>query len=208
MLVYTLDGYDVVSHQDRLWVDLGCPGFAGRERDSIRSRMNTLYAEDNWLIAWQVEGRIVDRAEAIGHYEDAYVAFFQEHPDVLDWLVSVARDVYDNDPGNVDSGEDYDVQESDSEHLQDIAVRRAVRRLGFQFMGSVLVQIRSKRSAGGHLNPGVVPFHRQEWIAPPVPGRYCWWGKGTIEDFYQSNKVMLVEQKAFFKVQDSLSPEP
>jgi hypothetical protein len=86
---------------------------------------------------------------------------------------------------------DYTVQETGRTHVQDIAIRRVVARLGRQFEGDQLIQIRD--ALGDHplsmaLSPGQVPFHRPDVILlPEIEG---WWLPGSVESFYQSNKLL------------------
>ncbi|MAF99327.1 MAG: hypothetical protein CMH61_01825, partial [Nanoarchaeota archaeon] len=75
--------------------------------------------------------------------------------------------------------------------LQDIAVRRVLRRLGRHFEGDHLVQIRGHKSEGYVLNPGQVPFHKPELILPSERKR--WWKEGSVEAFYQHNKILVVD---------------
>ena len=75
--------------------------------------------------------------------------------------------------------------------IQDIAIRRCVLRRGVWFRGDKLIRIRQEK--GDHqlsiiLSPGRVPFHRADLIVKPeIEG---WWEPGTIEAFYQSNRML------------------
>lgn len=168
------------------------PGYFGKNRDGIHQKLDEKYGAGNWMIAYLWMDEVVPRSFAIQLYEDAYYEFLKSNPKLLDWLVETAKDVYDNSETNVNSGLDYNVQETSSNHLQDISVRRVVKRLGRKFEGHKLVQIRSSDSEGYLLSPGVVPFHLPEYIVQPhLDG---WWNKDSIEDFYQSNKIILVKE--------------
>ena len=135
----------------------------------------------------------IDRDDALGHYEDAYVHYLDRNPDRLEWLVSNASDVYDISPRDVRSGLDYGIQQEKATHLQDVAIRRAVKRLGREFAGDRLIQVRHLRGEGGTFNPGVVPFHMPEMIVKPhLSG---WWKEDSIEDFYQSNKILQIRDR-------------
>ena len=110
----------------------------------------------------------------------------------------------------MESGFDYSKQECDATHLQDISIRRVLTRLALEeqgitpdpenlptipiFEGDHLVQIRGRRSEGYRFNPGVVPFHDGSLI------RQCemkgWWRPDSVEDWYQKNKVLLVNPDA------------
>ena len=174
------------------WIMLHRPGYFGKKRDRIQNGYNTAYGQGNWRIQWQWGNQTIPFETAIQLYEDAYYEFLKQNKEVVDWLITTARDVYDNDESNVHSGLDYSIQENYSSHYQDISIRRVVLRLGKQFQGEKLVQVRSPTSEGCLLSPGVVPFHIPEKIAEPrISG---WWKENTIEDFWQSNKVTEIRK--------------
>lgn len=178
-----------------LWQVVGSPGYAGsrkRKRDKARDQR---FGSGNWMTAFIWGEDIVHRDFALQLYEDAYFLHFQKEQTVLEGLIHAASDVYDNAVTNVESGLDYQKQETPATHLQDIAVRRAVLRLGRRFQGDHLVEIRGPKSEGYDLNPGRVPFHLPRMIAEsePLPK---WIQQGSIEAFWQSNKVLLVKSSA------------
>ncbi len=175
------------------WKPIGRPGFAGQKRDKLVAHWDETYGQGNWKIMHEVQGQYYDWLDAlIQFYEQAYYVFLQQHEDILNWLCSIASDVYDSNVTNVHSGLDYNIQEGTSNHMQDIAIRRVVQRLGRKFEGSELLQIRGWRSKGARLSPGVVPFHEPTWILQPE--LQSWWKPHTVESFWQSNKIMLVQQ--------------
>ena len=172
------------------WTVVARPGQFGRKRDALVAGWDAEYGPGGWKVAYELHGRLFSREVVLLLYEDAYVEYLRANPDVLDWLCATASDVYDNAQSNVASGFDYRAQEARSNHIQDIAIRRALVRLGRWFEGDHLVEVRGRRSEGGHLSPGKLPFHRPEWIRQPA--QEGWWERGSIEDFYQSNKVIVV----------------
>ena len=76
--------------------------------------------------------------------------------------------------------------------LQDIAVRRCLKRLNRSFQGDHLVQIRGHDSEGFRLNPGQVPFHEPDSVLRPSLSSRSWWQENSVEDFWQSNKLLQV----------------
>ena len=130
-------------------------------------------------------------------YEESYVIYFGINDEALDFVIKY-QDVYDNHPSNVNSGTDYDIQERPSTHLHDIAIRRALKMLGVWFTGeeSRNLEIRGSDSEGGFLSPGEIPFTALEMISSEEPKNYSnlgkWWKDGSIEDFWQQNKLLQV----------------
>lgn len=181
------------------WKTLGRPGYFGDARDRLVDSWNLEYGEkNNWRIAYDVGGLAVPREMGLKLYEDGYYEFLKDNPDKLDWLVNNYSNVWDTAETNVEAEFDYDYpQETAGNHVHDISIRRAVVRSGRWFSkGKPLLHVRWKKSKGYKLNPGVVPFHRPDLIFPGeiknVSGKNLWWNPGTIEDFYQKNKLLQV----------------
>lgn len=174
------------------WQVVGRPGYVGHRREKSVRKLDATFGEGRWRIDYVWKGAFLSRDEALELYDEAYYRFLAARADLLDWLCATASDVYDTDPSNVASGFDYLAQQGGATHLQDIAVRRAVRRLGRTFEGTRLIEIRGKDSEGYALNPGRVPFHEPDAILQPrsIPGN--WVEAGSVEDFWQSNKVLRV----------------
>ena len=189
------------------WVTIDRPGYFGAKRDEIVSAFNSQYGQNNWRLAWEWGRLTVSISEARILYEDAYYEYLKANRGTLDWLVSQFENVFDNARSNVDSGFDYDIQEARSAHLQDIAIRRAVLRLGFWFSGSGLLEVRSS-GEGVVLSPGNVPFHLPDLIyrgetkyqgeLRDFSANPPWWIKrgikNSVEEFYQQNKVLQVRE--------------
>ncbi|MBI4118231.1 MAG: hypothetical protein HY455_01680 [Parcubacteria group bacterium] len=171
------------------------PGYSGKRRDEIRQGWDKEYGPLNWRIAWQVNDIVTDFLGVCALYEDAYFKFLCRHQDVLATLVNQASEVYDDAPSNVLSGFNYLAQETNRTHIQDIAIRKCLVRMALQFRGKELIRIRDSR--GTHplsktLSPGRIPFHvRRLIVTPELSG---WWEKGSVESFYQSNKVLQVRK--------------
>ena len=183
------DGWEIVER----------PGYLGKKRDQVCAGWDAQYGQGSWQVAYEWCGRLVPREFAIQLYEDAYLEHLRARPDDLLWLVTTASDVYDTAPTNVEAGLSYYVQETPNNHIHDVAIRRALLRLGHWFQGDHLVHVRWTGSEGFRLNPGVVPFHMPDLILQHEiqdhGGKGIWWRPGTIEDFYQRNKVLLVHHQ-------------
>ena len=177
------------------WLTVCRPGYSGRQGRKRDAQRNEVYGPGNWRTAFRWGERTILYSEALILYEDAYFQHFMSDPGELEWLLDTACEVYDNSDSNVLSGTDYTVQEATSTHLQDIAIRRCLVRKGLEFRGDHLVEIRGKSSEGYRLNPGQIPFHRPDLIVQPEPK--SWWNPGSVEAFWQANKVLQVKEKSF-----------
>ncbi len=173
------------------WAILGRLGYAGRKKTLRRTELENKFGKDNWIIAHLVDGKLLSREEALVYFEEGYFQFFKKNPELLDWLILTAQDIYDTDPSNIDSKFDYSIQETEAAHLNDIAIRRVIKRLGKEFQGSKLLQVHGENSEGFVFTTGQVPFHKLDLIySPQIKG---WWSKNSIEAFWQSNKVLAVK---------------
>ena len=183
---------------DYEWETIQRPGFFGKRRDLINGGFDLDYGPGNWRIAWQIGDRVGGFAEAVMLYEDSYFEFLSARPELTSYLTSDASDVYDDSLTNIASGIDYARQESIRTHLQDIAIRRSLVRLGMAFRGLKPVQIRHQwgeapiHPLGYLLSPSTVPFHRRDLLVEPL--LEGWWsevgGVRSVEGFYQSNKLL------------------
>lgn len=170
------------------------PGYFGRHREERYKEYDAQFGgRTNWRIAWRLStGLILDFLGMCKLYEDSYYFLLRDNPEIAKELITTARDVYDDAESNVWSGLNYQLQETNRTHVQDIAIRNAILRLGLEFKGERLLRIRDKD--GDHplsltLSPGHVLFHAPHLlIQPEIEPR--WWEKGSVESFYQSNKVV------------------
>jgi len=173
------------------------PGYFGRRRDEKIAHLNEKYGVGGWNLQWMIYDDNPSGWDFLGackyFYEESYYQHLKDRPDLLSWL-STFSECYDNAETNIKSGCDYTKQEAFSTHIQDIAVRNAMRRLNVEFdpRSGQLLQIRSKDSQGWKIGPGNVPFFKPELITQPS---LCpsWANKGSVEDFWQSNKWVVVK---------------
>jgi hypothetical protein len=179
-------------------------GYIGRNR-RLLALLDEKFGWDGWLRGHTYGKALLTKSQALKLYEQSYFHFLKRNPGLLDWLSSTASEVYDNDVSNVSSGMDYDIQETEAAHYQDIAVRRALHRLGRRFQGDHLLQIRGVESEGYRLNPGQVPFLKPDLIHSTDEKQ--WYEKGSIEDFYQSNKVVVVDPARLVLSPEYVGPE-
>ena len=175
-------------------------GYAGFRKSRMARDRNLRYGEGNWKIVHRLGDILLDPPDALSLYETAYIHFFIHNHSELDHICAIASDVYDYSENNIRSGFSYDMTGEKASHFQDVAVRRAVRALGRTFEGQVLVQIRGRDSTGYFLNPGLIPFHLPGLIRQPEEHAgqenvRIWWNKGSIESFWQNNKLLLYKEQ-------------
>lgn len=177
------------------WLNDHRPGYFGRKRDAKVAALNATLGEGKWRLAWVLpnsEFSYTFQQACQALYEESYFKHLEHRPEDLDFICSFGECI-DNAPSNVRSGCDYTVQESYSTHIQDIAIRNVLRRLGREFTGpegKVLV-IRSVDSEGFKFGPGNVPFMDPSLIIQPS---LCpkWAYDCSVEDFWQSNKYVQI----------------
>jgi len=177
------------------WENKGRPGFFGRRRDERIRWLNEKFSPGNWRLIWTDGQQELEFAEACtAFYEESYFHHLIRHPEDVDFITSFGECI-DNAPTNVSSGIDYTKQEAFSTHIQDIAVRNVLKRLGRMFTGPSdrILVIRTKDDNGHRFGPGNIPFYEPALILPPSL-RPWWAGEGSVEDFWQSNKVLQVRK--------------
>ena len=192
----------MLSQEDWKLVDNTSPGYVGKRRNDLWAKRDAKYGEGNWQTVWLVEGNYLEYEEACRLYEEAYFEYFKRRPELLEHLLEVASNVYDDEPSNVESGFDYSKRGELRTHIQDIAIRNCVKRFGREFKGDKLIQIRDR--IGVHplslaLSPGQVPFHRADLLSSPdnleeIRAK-AWWLPASVEDFYQRAKRLVVRSK-------------
>lgn len=195
------EGAATMEEMAEQWVNLERPGYFGRRRDEKVAALNAQYGEGNWRLVWIVKEGEEEKAYSFAEacevfYEEAYYLELREDPGAVDFICTFGE-CQDNAPSNYLKGDpakfDYEDQEAFSTHIQDIAVRRVLRRLKRDFDGSQdnILTIRSADSNGYRFGPGNIPFHRPELITQPEI-RPKWAGQASVEAFWQSNKWIQV----------------
>ncbi|MFX1512578.1 MAG: peptidyl-tRNA hydrolase [Promethearchaeota archaeon] len=184
------------------WFSISRPGYIGKRRETIESELNEKYGKENWRIVHFWQTKTISLEEALDLYEESYNQFLKDNNDLLEWLVTTASDVYDSAPSNIEAGLNYYHQENKQAHYQDIAIRRVIKCLGRSFSGDHLIQVRGRHAEGAKLSPGRVPFHlTNEILNPHLKG---WWKKNSVEDFWQSNKILQIKTTILLKLASPL----
>jgi hypothetical protein len=115
-------------------------GDLGKNRYKFLKLLNTKVGKGNWWWGFRTDKNLYSWQLGMQFYEDAYWSFFRKNISALKETVS-----YDNvfvlTGNDIEAGLDYNKQVDRTEHLEDIAVRRSLRRLGVWFKGENLYKI-------------------------------------------------------------------
>ena len=176
------------------------PGYMGKQRKQVLEKLNSWFGREQWQFMYHLpNGSLISYEAGIELYQEAYKEYFDKNPQIINDLIENYRNVYDVSPAHVTGNEkdyDYDLYSGNQAHIQDVAIRRIIRDKGLTFKGNKLLQIRGKKTQGYYLNPGVVPFHKPELINRKISDKIYrkWWNKNSVEDFYQSNRVVVLKK--------------
>lgn len=197
----------MLSRSEWILFDNNSPGYVGKRRNELWAMRDARFGKGNWQTIWLVGGDYLEYEETCRLYEDAYFEYFKMRPELLEHLLEIASNVYDDSPSNVESGLDYSKRGDSRTHIQDIAIRNCVKRFGREFCGDRLIQIRDRM--GEHplslaLSPGQVPFHKAALLSNPdnlekIRSK-AWWLPASVEDFYQRAKRLVVRKALMARI--------
>src|ERR1019366_3836253 len=190
-----------------MWKFLKRPGMFGTRRDLIINSMNDVHGKDNWRLVWLACPHPDDYTASVPYdfltackfmYETSYYQYMRYLLNAHMQDLCSFGDCYDNAVTNVDSGNWYSVQEASSTHIQDIAIRNVLYSMNLKFEGPKHKLIQIRHSVNKHylstlLSPGTVPYYEPKNIIQPSL-RPKWAEKGSVEDFWQSNKWIQVKE--------------
>ena len=168
-------------------------GVVGGFRDKIVTPEYLNKKFTSYKTAHCLDDVLVHKDLVLAIYQESYRKFFISNPEKLDWLINNAKDVFDNNISNINSGIDYHKQETDSNHFQDIAIRNILLDFNLEFKGNELIRIKSRSKPGGFLSPGRVDFYDRDNI--PKSRIYGWWKNGSIEEMYKKSKALVANRK-------------
>ena len=181
------------------------PGHIGKKRSELESRWNKEYGKGNWKVAWETpQGKILDYSGIIQVYIEGYVEYFKKHPGEADHVTSNFSYCYDKNLVTKEEAFDpYALYNRPGavNQFHHAAMNKALEEiLGIPFKGEVPLKVRSGNPdmpenlwpLGWHWQPGLIPCaHPEEIFDIVFEGQ--WRKKGSIEDFYQSNKALQIK---------------
>lgn len=188
------------------WYTVERPGYQGKKKDAQIAHWNQCYGEGNWRIAWELNSGLVQNYEQIFYnfYVPGYVKYFLQYPDEAHFLTTNFSYAYDKDMISKDEAFDphalYD-KPGKPNQFHNVALNLALEYyLGLPFRGNIPIQVREGKPdtdpitwpQGWRWSPGRIDAVRQDLI--PKNDIKGWWSPGTIEDVYQTAKVLQIRR--------------
>ena len=170
------------------------PGLLCQEKEKRIAEYNSFYGEGNWNMGWKFDSRILTLESALRLYERSYEIHFLGNRVIWNDLLRSASEVWVEETADIESGVDYAIQKAKAAHYEDIAIRRVLRDWGKSFTGKESIRVRgdSQHLCGKLLSSQYVSFVAPAFIEEPrLEG---WWKRNSVEDFWQSNKIILVKK--------------
>lgn len=188
------------------WRAVERPGYQGKRKDADIERWNREYGEDNWRLSWEIhEGETVG-FEGIFYriYVPGYTRYFLLNPEDALFLTNNYSFAYDKEMITREQAFAphalYD-KPGHPNQFHNVALNIALQDyLGLSFKGDRPIQVRegkpgtpeSEQPEGWRWSPGRIPAVRSDSL--PNGAIQGWWGAGSIEDVYQSAKVLQVRR--------------
>jgi hypothetical protein len=187
------------------WITIGRPGYLGKNKDEQIAKWNSEYGEGNWRLAWQLASGVVLNYEQIfRHYVESYGDYFEHHLDEALYLTSCFSYAYDKDL--ISKEEAFDPfflynKPGRPNQFHNVALNFALEYLhGLEFKGREPIQVCEGKPgtdpntwpAGWRWSPGRIPAVHPELI--PKDSLSSWWQPGSIEDLYQSAKILQIKK--------------
>ncbi len=187
------------------WETVGRPGYQGKGKDEQIASWNHIYGEGNWRLAWQLaDGQVLNFDQVFQHYVEGYILYFENHQEEAIFLTDNFSYGYDKD--QVSREEAFNPlalvnQPGRPNQFHHVALNLALELfLGLKFRGTEPIQIREGKPhtdpatwpAGWAWGPGHIPAVNPELI--PNSDVSSWWQKGSIEDLYQSAKILQIKR--------------
>ena len=195
--------------EHQLWQTVERPGYQGKKKDEQIQRWNTDYGEGNWRIAWELKNRLTFNYEQVFYnfYVPGYMKHFLEHPEEAEMLTTQFSYAYDKDLiSKTDAFDPYALfnKPGRPNQFHNVALNIALEwYMGMPFQGDRPIQVRegkpgtdvSEWPEGWQWSPGRIDAVRQDLI--PENNIEGWWRPGTIEDVYQTAKVVQIKHSRF-----------
>lgn len=147
-------------------------------RDKFISSVNKQVGKGNWYWCFKAGKRLYSWQWGMQLYEDAYYKFISSDISLVKELVSYSN-VFEINRHDVDSKADYKHQQHSADHVQDIAIRRCLIRLGVWFKGREILDLNSSK-----FNHSKITFHLPHLINDKK--------SKTIQSWLDNNRMIVI----------------
>lgn len=187
------------------WKTVSRPGYLGKNKEIQYAAWDKEFGQGNWQIAWQLSsGEILGFDQIFQLYVDGYVLYFENHLEEAMFLTDNYSYGYDKDlVSKEEAFNPYALVNVPGRPNQfhNVALNIALEfYLHMEFKGAEPIQIREGKPntdpstwpAGWQWGPGRIPSVHPELI--PESSLTSWWQRGSIEDLYQSAKILQIKK--------------
>ncbi len=190
------------------WLTLEHPGYLGKLKEEKYALWNEQFGDGNWRLAWELaNGEVLDFERVFWMvYVAGYTHHFRMNLDQANFLTQNYAFAYDKDKlSRPEAFNPYALYEKPnvSNQFHHVALNLALEWfLAMPFQGRRPIQVREgkpgtaleKQPEGYQWSPGRIATTRPELI-PAINLEGIWWQKGTIEDLYQTAKVLQIRNQ-------------
>lgn len=187
------------------WVTISHLSYLGKSKDEQYAIWDKEYGKDNWQIAWQLAtGEVLGFDQIFQHYVDGYILYFNNHLSEAQFLTDNYSYGYDKDPITKEEAfNPYALVNvlGRPNQFHHAALNIALEfYLNLEFKGQEPIQVREGKPntdpatwpVGWRWSPSRIPATHPELI--PLTNISSWWQKGSIEDLYQSAKILQIRK--------------
>ena len=195
-------------NREESWKSLARPGYLGKLKDEMFTLWDSDpprgYRKGNWRIVNETSNKEIYTYEDIIYrvYVPGYEDYFLNHQDEAVFIANNFSYGYDKDKiSKLQAFDIYELynKEGVANQFHHVAFNLAITNLGLSFKGKTPVQVRegkpgtpNNQQPNGFLwSPGRIPCTISCLI--PEPHISGWWNNDSIEDFYQSTKVLQIK---------------
>jgi hypothetical protein len=186
------------------WITVSKPSYLGKNKDDQFAVWDKEYGLEKWRLAWQLSnGEVLCFEEIFQLYVESYTLYFLNHHDEAFYLTENFSYAYDKDLiSKEDAFNPYCLYNKPGRPNQfhNVALNIALEiELGLCFKGLEPIQVREGKPntdvaswpLGWRWSPGQIPAIHPELIPPT--DKSSWWRSGSIEELYQSAKVLQIK---------------
>lgn len=188
------------------WTTIDKPCYFGKSREEQEKVWDEKYGKGNWRLAWETpQDTVLTFDGIIQEYIEGYVEYFRQHPNEAKLITDNYSYAYDKEI--VTKKEAFNPhalyqKPGKANQFHHAALNITLEKvLEIPFKGKEPIKVRAGKPgtpveewpSGWKWHPGRIPCVHPEMINNMTcPNQ--WWEKGSIEDLYQSDKVLQIKK--------------